>query len=100
MTVIKSFQCDICFSPCTTSGSATILLVKKAVGGAAYGIVSRVPSLRDTMPEGDQMVRHICSTCVDIISCKTPPAPYVPAAYPEPWATAADMEEETNGQTD
>lgn len=84
MTVIKSFQCDICFTPCTTPGSATLLLSPTTPRGAKYTITSRVSTLKDTMPEDGQRVRHLCPTCVGVISCKTPPAAHAPVADKRP----------------
>lgn len=105
MTVIKTFQCDICFRPCGSGGCVAIRL-EQAADKLYYRIIARTIGLIDIKPQAGQMVRHICKECTDIISGRTdiPGSDTAgvpkPAVKPAPWATAADMEEENNGQTD
>ena len=46
MTVIKSFQCDICFKPCGPQGNITITLEQEE-GTFHYHITARETGLQD-----------------------------------------------------
>lgn len=68
MSVLKTFQCDVCFRPCSKPGNITIVLTSVTPAAGQYRITASSKGTQDIKPEIDQIVRHICGDCVGFIS--------------------------------
>ena len=102
MSVIKTFQCDICFKTCGPQGNITIELEQKE-SALHYHITTRTEGLNDLKAPAGVMVRHICETCNNIISGRADILDPVMACAvpgevkPPPWEHEKLKEDKDNG---